>query len=287
MRNLRMDTVMRISPFHRAACCAILAVSMQAESQPAVSASTYADLADLALAAPVTAQVRLTSSAEVKKEQAATVPPGYARFYVEADIVALIHSSESLPSHVDYLVDLPRDSRGKAPKLRKGSEYLLFAAPVRGRPDSLQLVARDAQLPWSPGQAAQVRAILTEFTGREPPPRITGIGRAFHVPGSIPGEGETQIFLQTAERRPVSLSVLRRPGEQPRWAVALSEIVDESAAPPNPGSLLWYRLACSLPPTLPAQSLADSDSENAAAAAADYRFVLEQLGACARTRSRQ
>ncbi|MDB5719868.1 MAG: hypothetical protein JWP15_486, partial [Alphaproteobacteria bacterium] len=77
------------------------------------------------------------------------------------------------------------------------------------------------------------------------------------------------------------------PGEQPRWAVALSEIVYESAAPPNPGSLLWYRLACSLPPTLPAQSLADSDSENAAAAAADYRFVLEQLGACARTRSRQ
>ncbi|MDB5719950.1 MAG: hypothetical protein JWP15_568, partial [Alphaproteobacteria bacterium] len=254
MRNLRMDTVMRISPFHLAACCAILAVSVQAESQPAVSASTYADLADLALAAPVTAQVRLTSSVEVKKEQAATVPPGYARFYVEADIVALIHSSESLPSHVDYLVDLPRDSRGKPPKLRKGSEYLLFAAPVRGRPDSLQLVARDAQLPWSPDQAAQVRAILTEFTGREPPPRITGIGRAFHVPGSIPGEGETQIFLQTAERRPVSLSVLRRPGEQPRWAVALSEIVDESAAPPNPDSLLWYRLACSLPPTLPAQS---------------------------------
>ncbi|MDB5672388.1 MAG: hypothetical protein JWO25_3347 [Alphaproteobacteria bacterium] len=287
MRNLRMDTVMRISPFYLAACCAILAVSIPAESQPAVSASTYADLADLALAAPVTAQVRLTSSVEVKKEQAATVPPGYARFYVEADIVALIHSSESLPSHVDYLVDLPRDSRGKAPKLRKGNEYLLFAAPVRGRPDSLQLVARDAQLPWSPGQAAQVRAILTESTGREPPPRITGIGRAFHVPGSIPGEGETQIFLQTAERRPVSLSVLRRPGEQPRWAVALSEIVDESAAPPNPGSLLWYRLACSLPPTLPAQSLADSDSENAAAAAADYRFVLEQLGACARTRSRQ
>jgi hypothetical protein len=78
-------------------------------------------------------------------------------------------------------------------------------------------------------------------------PRITGIGRAFHVPGNLPGESETQIFLQTADSRPVSLSVLRRPGETPRWAVALSEIVDEAAVPPAPGTLLWYRLACTLP----------------------------------------
>ena len=66
--------------------------------------------------------------------------------------------------------------------------------------------------------------------------------------------------------------------------MSLSEIVDESAAAPKPQTLLWYRLACSLPRSLPPQSLADSDTENAAAAAADYRFILEQLGACGRTR---
>jgi hypothetical protein len=280
-----MDTDMRIFPLSLAASCAILFLAAQAESQPGAAGPAYADLADLALAAPVTAQVRLTRSAEVKREQATGVKPGLARFYVEADIVALIKSSDSIPSHVNYLVDLPRDARGKAPKLRKGSEFLVFAAPVRGRPDSLQLIAPDAQQAFTPDQAGTVRAILKEAAGTEPPPRITGIGRAFHVPGSIPGEGETQIFLQTEERRPVSLSVITRPGEQPRWAVALSEIVDEAAALPQRNSLLWYRLACSLPRALPEQSLAESDAANAAAAAKDYAYILEQLGPCGRSRS--
>jgi hypothetical protein len=279
-----MDTDMRISSLRLAACCAILALAAPAESQAPVPAPSYADLADLALAAPVTALVRLTSLVQLKGERAAAVPDGLARYYVEADIVTLIRSSEPLPARVNYLLDLPRDGRGKPPKLRKGSQYLIFAAPVRGRADSLQLIAADAHLPLAAEPVAQVRSILKEATGAEAPPRITGIGRAFHVPGSLPGEGETQIFLQTADRRPVSLNVLRRPGEQPRWAVALSEIVDEAAASPLPNSLLWYRLACSLPRTLPRQSLTDSDAENAAAAAADYRFVLEQLGACVRTR---
>ena len=275
---------MRIFTLRLAACCAVLTLASPAESQLSAPAPTYADLADLALAAPVTAQVRLTRSIEIKGERAANVPQSLARFYVEADIVSLIRSAEPLPARVNYLLYLPRDARGKAPKLRKGSEYILFAAPVRGRPDSLQLISRDAHLPAAPEPAAQLRAILTEAYGADAPPRITGIGRAFHVPGSLPGEGETQIFLQTEDKRPVSLNVLRRPGEQPRWAVALSEIVDESAAPPRPGSLLWYRLACSLPRGLPRQSLAESDAENAALAARDYGFVLEQLGPCVKTR---
>ena len=275
---------MRIFTLRLAACCAVLTLASPGESQLPASAPTYADLADLALAAPVTAQVRLTRSIEIKGERAANVPQSLARFYVEADIVSLIRSAEPLPARVNYLLDLPRDARGKAPKLRKGSEYILFAAPVRGRPDSLQLISRDAHLPAAPEPAAQLRAILTEAYGADAPPRITGIGRAFHVPGSLPGEGETQIFLQTEDKRPVSLNVLRRRGEQPRWAVALSEIVDEAAAPPRPGSLLWYRLACSLPRGLPRQSLAESDAENAALAARDYGFVLEQLGPCAKTR---
>ena len=33
-------------------------------------------------------------------------------------------------------------------------------------------------------------------------------GSRFHVAGSLPGEGETQIFVKTADGRPISLSIL-------------------------------------------------------------------------------
>jgi hypothetical protein len=131
-----------------------------------------------------------------------------------------------------------------------------------------------------------VRAILREASGAAPPPRIAGIGRAFHAPGSLPGESETQIFLQTAGGRPVSLNVLRRPGQTPLWSVALSEIVDDAAQPPAPDTLLWYRLACALPQALPQQSLADSDAASVRAIRSDYRLVLDRLGPCRRSRQR-
>jgi hypothetical protein len=261
-----------------------VAAAVPAESQaPAAPAPTYADLADLALAASVAAQVRIADSVAVKAERAPDLKPGLARFYVEAALVSLIRSPNTLPPRLSYVVDLPLDSRGKAPRLRKGSEYLVLAAPVAGKPGELRLAAPDAQIPFTPERAATLRSIIGEASSASPPPRIAGIGRAFHVPGAIRGESETQIFLQTAGGTPVSLNVLRRPGETPFWAVALSEIVDEAAAPPAPGTLLWYRLACGLPRALPRQSLAEA-GENKAAIEADYRLVLERLGPCVRTR---
>jgi hypothetical protein len=184
---------------------------------------------------------------------------------------------------INYVVDLPAGPGGKAPKLAKNAEYLILAAPVADHPGALRLIAPDSLLPYSPAQEARLRSVLRESMSASPPPRITGIGRAFHVPGSLPGESETQIFLQTADGRPVSLSILRRPGEAPRWSVALSEIVDEAAAPPARGTLLWYRLACALPQSLPASSF--SDEGDAAAIRADYRLVLDSLGPCGRTRA--
>jgi hypothetical protein len=148
----------------------------------------------------------------------------------------------------------------------------------------LRLVAPDAQIAFTPETAARLRAILRDATAPDAAPRITGIGRAFHVPGSLPGESETQIFLQTASNRPISLTILRRPGEQPRWSVALGEIVDEAAAAPAPDSFLWYRLACALPARLPAQSLSDADGDGASAIEADYSLVMADLGPCPRNR---
>ncbi|HYG30485.1 MAG TPA: hypothetical protein VD887_09745 [Allosphingosinicella sp.] len=248
---------------------------------------SYADAADLALAAPVAVHVRVVRAIPVRARGAVGVAPGHRRFYVEGDVVSLIRSAGPLPTRLAWLVDLPDDSRGRAARLPRRTELLLLAAPVPGRPNELRLIASDAQLAYTPATAERLRAILREASAPDAAPRIVAIGRAFHVPGAVAGESETQIFLQTQSGRPVSLSVLRRPGEQPRWAVSLAEIVDENAAAPRPETLLWYRLACGLPRALPAQSLAEATREEAAAIAADYRLVLGSLGPCVRTRGRR
>jgi hypothetical protein len=269
------------------AAIASLGLAAPADSQaPALAGPTYADLADLSIEAPIAAHARVARATALKDTQAAGVRAGFARLLVEAQIVSLVRAPQGLPSRVTYVVDLPRDAKGKAPKLKKGAEVLLLAVPVAGRPGEIRLAAPDAQLPYTPERAAQLRDILRETLGQDAPPRITGIGRAFNVPGAIPGESETQIFLLTADNQPVSLNVLRRPGQIPLWSVALSEIVDDAAAPPKPNSLLWYRLACTLPRALPRQSFADADGQATAAIQADYRLVLERLGPCARTRAR-
>jgi hypothetical protein len=255
------------------------------ESPPPPPPPGYADAADLALAAPVAAHVRLVEGIPLKKEQAAGVRAGFFRFYVEADTVALIRSPQPLPARISYVVDLAAGPAGKPPRLVKGADYLILAAPVAGHDGQVRLIAPDSQLPYSAAGEARLRDILREAMAPSPPPIITGIGRAFHVPGSLPGESETQIFLHTADGRPVSLSILRRPGETPRWSVALSEIVDDAAAPPARNTLLWYRLACALPAGLPAQSIAEGTSdEDAAAIRADYGLVLDSLGPCGRAR---
>lgn len=244
---------------------------------------SYADLADLTLAAPMVISAQVSRTVRLKPAQAPDIPAGEARLYVEATVTTLIRGAQGVPAQVSYLVDVPLDSRGRVPKLKK-QQVLLMARPVAGRPGEIRLVAPDAQLPWSAETETRVRSIVLASTRADAPPEITGIGNAFHVPGSLPGEGETQIFLTTADHRPVSLSVLRRPGEQARWAVALSEIVDEAGAPPAPDTLLWYRLACFLPTQLPAGAVESAEPDQAEIARADYRLVIAGLGACVRTR---
>lgn len=242
---------------------------------------SYPVLADRVLASPAIIDATIRSASRLKPEESRGLLAGRARFYVTADVAALIRGPSGVPVRVTYLADVPLDPRGKAPKLKK-ARVLLFARPVAGRPGEMQLTAPDAQLAWSAELDATVRAIAREAVAPDAAPAITGIGNAFHVAGSLPGEGETQFFLATADGRPVSLSILRRPGETPRWAVALSEIVDEAAAPPARDTLLWYRLACGLPPALPESAVAAMETADATIAREDYRFVLGGLGPCRR-----
>ena len=257
----------------------------QPPNQQGLQTLTYADLADLGAGAPVVVHVRVRNAERLNAREATTVRPGFTRFEIEAEVAALIRGTGGLPERIRYLVDLPNDSRGRPPRITRRSEFLIMATRVPSRPDEVRLVTADAQVPYSAAAAEMLRGIVREASGADAPPRITGIGRAFSVPGNLPGESETQFFLVTADQRPISLSVLRRPGEQVRWSVALGEIVDEGAGPPQPNTLLWYRLACTLPARLPADVLSEATPEETRAIQADYRAVMDGLGRCARTRT--
>jgi hypothetical protein len=205
------------------------------------------------------------------------------RYYLVADVASLIRGAEGLAPRIAFLVDVPLDARGKPPRLRR-ADMLIAALPVPGRPGEVRLAARDAMVPWSAALEARTRAVIASGLAADAPPRVTGIASAFHSAGNLPGEGETQVFLSTGRGQPVSLSIIRRPGQEPVWAVALGEIVDEAARPPARDTLGWYRLACFLPPALPAAAVAELGEADATAARADYAFVMGALGRCARTR---
>lgn len=242
---------------------------------------TYADLVTLIERSDVVADVEAASAVRIKGADASTVPAGFQRFYIEGRLLALLGGKKGLPGGISWLADVPLGPANRAPKLKK-ARLLIFADTVTGRPGEVRLATRYGQMPWSAEMDGRARAILRELTAPDAPPVITQVGDAFYVPGSLPGESETQIFLRTRDNRPVSLAVLRRPEQAPRWVVALGELVDESAAPPEPDSLLWYRLACSLPPELPEESTADLTPEAAQAARADYRIVIDGLRPCTR-----
>lgn len=272
-------------PVALAALLSAAALSAQSPA-PAPAAPTFADLADLADAAGVVARVKVKDQAALGPERAGNVAPGHARLYIEAETVALLAGDVPLGQSLRYLVDVPLDARGKAPKLKK-RELLVFARAVPGRPGELQLVGPTSQLPWSPDVEARLRPVLGELLAPDAPPRVNGVRDALSVEGNLVGESETQIFLSTASGDPVSLTVVRRPGMAPTWGVSWSEIVDQAARPPQRNTLQWYRLACFLPAQLPASANLSHDTEARSRTAADYRYVLDQLGPCPRSIARE
>jgi hypothetical protein len=284
-RQARRASV-RILPFPRIcrAAAVVLALSglnfatfARADSRPAVSALAplapalgYADLADLADAAPLVIRVSPRKIARLE-----------AALYIEAKTEALVAGQASLGEVLRYLVDVPLDPKGKLPALKKKS-VVVFAR--LGRPGELQLVFPDAQLIWDPALDVRLRGILGELLTPGAPQRITGVREAIHVAGNLAGEGETQLFLATANEEPSAITVNRSPGQPPRWSVSFSEVLEQSGRVPQRDTLAWYRLACFLAPELPAGTTVSGSADDRALAAADYRYVLDQLGTCPRTR---
>ena len=270
------------------AIVAPVSVSVAAQAATIIPAAapnpaTYADLADLSDSAPIVLRAQVRKLVPVDAARARGVRPGWARYYVEARTSALLSGNTALGEALRYLVDLPLDARGKPPALKK-KDVLLFARTIPARPGELQLVAPDAQLLWDAATEARLRAILAELIAPGAPGAITGVREAINVPGTLAGEGDTQIFLDTASGEAASITIQHRPGARPEWGASFSEVLARVGQPPARDTLAWYRLACFLPNALPAAANLSDTATSRAQAESDYRMVLGELGVCPRTR---
>lgn len=261
-----------------------VAAAAQAPAAPVANvanAPSYSDLATLSEAAPLVIRAQIRRQTTLRPDRAPGLAQGFARLYIEAQTTALIAGRSTLPATFAYLLDVPLDAKGKVPSLKK-REFVLFARGVPGRPGDVQLVTPGAHLAYTPELEARLRPILTELYGSDVPPKVTGISEALAVPGTLTGESETQIFLATENRSPVSITVLRRPGQRVQWGVSWGEIIDSAATPPVRETLRWYRLACALPAQLPSSANLSRDPAERRLAATDYAYVREALGPCER-----
>ncbi len=273
-----------------AALFAALPASVSAQSddgpsKPSTAELTFADLAGLSDAADLVIRAQIRRQIRVKAERAPGLQAGFARLYIEARTLALVSGNVPIGESLRYLVDVPLTAKGKAPKLKR-DEVLLFArAPqgAAGGATQIQLVGPHAQQPYSPYIEERLRPILSELASPDAPARVTGVRDALSVSGNLAGESETQIFLKTDDGAPVSIAVLRRPSLEPVWGVSWGEIIDQSARPPRPQTIGWFRLACNLPPSLPSGANLSRDRTQRMQAERDYRFVVSQLGECRRT----
>jgi len=247
---------------------------------PPVPRPSYARVADLVTASQAIAVISVKKMTAIPAAEAPGLPAGYQRFLIAADTQSLIRGNDVLNKEASFLIDLALPPKAKPPKWAKRN-FLIFGR-VEDRVDFFQLLASDSLIAWSPDNEAFVRKVDKEMTAGDAPPLIRGVDSVFHVAGTVAGEGESQIFLTTSDGSPISLSIIRKPGEQPLFGVSLGEIVDEAAALPGNDTPLWYRLACFLPAQIPEKALAGQAAPDAAAASKDYADFLKAMAPCDR-----
>lgn len=242
--------------------------------------AAVADVARLVSRSDVILRGTITKAQKLSPKEAPGLAPGHVRHLVRADVAALIMAPGIMDAQVTYLVDVVRDSRGKLPKLTK-MPVLLFLDQVRGPRGGWRLADLDAQRMWNSAEENEARRLAAERQAEKLEGlHLTGFGSGFHVPGNVPGESETQIFLKTANAMPVSLIILRRPGQAPRYRMVTGDIINETDGEIRPASLLWYHVACTLPATLPSDMGEGQPEEHRAALVRDYASLRADIGAC-------
>lgn len=257
-------------------------VPVQSFAIPANNQS-YADVADLVVVAPLIVDAQIRKTTKIPVEQAFGVPASVQRLLVEADVLALLRGNDGIAGTVRFTLDVPKDAKGKVPNLKK-QRFFLLGSKAAGLPGTIRLARPDAMIAWSAVNDAMLRAITKEAVLIGAPQPVIAVTSAFHSPGTIIGEGESQIFIEAKADQIYALSVLSRPGMAKSWSVSTGEVIDTSANAPPKNTLLWYRLACGLPRELDAGLVETTEPENVERAQADYRFVVQSLGQCDRTR---
>ncbi len=186
--------------------------------------TSYADMADLVVSAPLIVDVTIRKLTKVPAAQAVGVPAHLQRHLVEADVGALLRGVDGIGGKIRFLLDMPLDAKGKLPKLKK-QRYFLFATKVANMPGTIRLVKPNALAEWSTNNDSLVRAITREAVQVNVPQAITGISNAFHSAGSVPGEGDTQIFL-SSDRRATLFDQRCQPFGSAQSVVSLHQRID-------------------------------------------------------------
>lgn len=245
-----------------------------AASVPALAEPDFAVVADLTVAAPVVVQARIARAERLPDRDSPGLAPGHARLLVTAALDSAIVAPAPVPAELTWLWDAPLDAKGKLAKRKNLPVMAWIATPS---PDGkTRLIAANAQQPWTPTLDSTVRGIATENRSGVVP-KFTAVTSGFRADGTVTGESESQFFLATADGPGATLIVTTRPGAARRVTVAKGDVIDESATTVKSGSLLWYRLACTLPAKLPLEAGGDDK-----ALADDWNAAIVGLGPCSR-----
>ncbi len=256
--------------------CSILISALAAALVPGSARAEpgFVDLADLTVNAPVIVQATIARAERLPDRDSPGLAKGRARLLVTAAVDAAIVAPGAIPAELSWLWDAPLDPRGK---LAKRKNLPVMAWITTPSPDGkARLISPNAQQMWTSTLDIRVRAIATEAKSGTAPV-ITAVTNGFRADGTVAGESESQFFLTTSDGTGAALIVTNRPGMARKLAWSRSDVIDESAVAVRPGTLLWYRLACGLPPVLPAAA-----GGRDLALAADWSAAIANLGPCVR-----
>lgn len=240
---------------------------------PAVSA--YVEIADRTLGASVVVAGAVDRVDRIEDKVATGLAPGDRRYLVRVAVERALKAPGAVPAKLSFLWDARGTQR---PDLLARPVIVFLVQQSLGE---YRLVHADGMIAGDPAAEATVRAVIAE--ARDPTlalRRVTGVAGANWSPGTVPGAGVTQFFLQTAGGDPVSMIVTSRPGQPKAVSAAFSDAIDEAARPVARDTVPWFYLACGLPPSLPAAAVRGLDAPATQAARTDYQAAMQALGPC-------
>lgn len=243
------------------------------------SPPSYDALTNIALESPLVADIIVKKVNSLPASQSVGVPANKKRILIIAELQSLIRARKGLNSEIKFLFDAPLDSRGKIPKLKK-LRFLAFGSNVKNNADFIKLTHIASMIPYTQNANNALRTIIKDIIAEDAPQKITSISSAFHSPGTIIGEGETQIFLNTETGQPIAISVISKQNQRPKWSASTSEVIDINATEPARNSLLGHRLACGLPNMIDNDKIEAASSKDRRKAATDYDYVRSSIGRC-------